>query len=163
MARGKYKRIVKKAESIAEQKAAHPMFEPVVTHDITMVVPGRRALGEDWVKVTIGHDADNIVYDTAPAEAPADRKPIMAVTGPEQEYASYILTAQMEKAKSRAVAPQELTPKERYDAVNEAWHDYMEEKLRHLRGVSTFGAAGGFQRQRVVQNPNTRPTMHRVD
>lgn len=161
MARGKHKKIIKAAESIAEQKAAHPMFKPEITHDITMVVPGRRALGEDWVKVTIGHDADNIVYDTAPAEAPADRKPIMAVTGREQEYASYILTAQMEKAKSRAVTPQDLTPKERYDAVNAAWQDYLEQKVLALRGVSTFGAAGGFQRQRVAQNPNTRPVHHK--
>ena len=155
------KRIIKASESIEEQKAAHPMFKPTVTHDITMVVPGRRALGEDWVQVTIGHDADNIVYDTKPAEAPADRKPIMAVTGKEQEYASYILTAQMEKAKDRAVTPQELTAKERYDAVNAAWHDYLEQKILALRGTSTFGAAGGFQRQRVSQNPNTRPTMHK--
>ena len=155
------KRIIKAAESIAEQKAAHPMFEPEIAHDITMVVPGRRALGEDWVKVTIGHDADNIVYDTEPAEAPKDRKPIMAVTGRDGEYAKYILTAQMEKAKDRAVAPQDLTPKERYDAVNEAWHDYVEEKVRALRGISAFGAAGGFQRQRVVQNPDTRPTHHK--
>jgi hypothetical protein len=161
MARGKHTKIIKTSESIAEQKAAHPMFTPEITHDITMVVPGRRALGEDWVKVTIGHDADNIVYDTAPAEAPADRKPIMAVTGREQEYASYILTAQMEKAKSRAVTPQDLTPKERYDAVNAAWQDYLEQKVLALRGVSTFGAAGGFQRQRVAQNPNTRPLMHK--
>jgi hypothetical protein len=126
-----------------------------------MVVPGRRALGEDWVQVTIGHDADNITYDTAPAAAPADRKSIMAISGKDQEAARYIIEAQMEKAVSRATAPQNLTPKERYDAVNEAWHNFAEQKLRALKGVSTFGSAGSTQRSRVTQNPATRPVMHK--
>ena len=148
-------------ESIAEQKKAHPYFKPELTHEISMIVPGRRALGESWTKVTIGHDADRIVYQTEAAEAPADGRSIVAVSGEDAEMASYILTAQMEKARSRAVAPQALTRQERFDLVNAAWHDYVEQKLRMMRGVSTFGAGGAVQRQRVAQNPATRPAMHK--
>lgn len=126
-----------------------------------MIVPGRRALGESWMRITLGHDADNMTIDSEPCEAPADGKPIMAITGKDAEIADYILTAQMEKAKERAVAPQELTHEERYELVNAAWHDYVEQKLRALRGQSTFGPGGATQRQRVAQNPATRPAMHK--
>lgn len=146
---------------MAEQRRLHPLLRPEIHHAISVVVPGRRALGEGWVRVTIGHDADHITYSTEAADAPADGKPIIAVTGADSEIADYILTAQMEKAKERAVAPQELTPQERYEAVNRAWLDYQEQKLRALRGQSTFGAGGSTQRQRIAQNPETRSQMHK--
>ena len=149
------------AVSVAAQKRLHPYLTPEITQEISMIVPGRRALGEDWVRVTVGHDADNITYSTSPAEAPADGKPIMAVTGRDAECAEYILTAQMEKAKARAVAPQELTAQERFEAVNVAWLAFIEDKLRYLRGQSTFGPGGFTQRQRVAQNPATRPAWHK--
>ena len=155
------KRVISAADSIAEQKRLHPYMKPEITHEITMLVPGRRALGETWTKVTIGHDAENVTVATEAADAPADGKPIMAVTGADAEYASYILAAQVEKAKARAVAPQALTKQERYDILNEAWHAFLEQKIRHLKGQSTFGAGGATQRQRVVQNPETRPLMHK--
>ena len=151
------RKTVTSEESIREQKRLHPYMKPEVTPRVSMIVPGARVYGEDFVKVTIGHDADHIVVDSVPTEAPADRKPIIAVVGPDAEYAQYILEAQMEKARERLVAPQDLTPQERFDAVNAAWHDFVENKLRWLKGQSTFGAGGAAQRQRVVQNPDSRP------
>lgn len=153
------KKPITAAQSIAEQKKAHPYFKPEITHEISMIVPGRRALGESWVRVTIGHDADNMTYHSEAAAAPADGKPIMAVSGQDAEMASYILTSQMEKAKKRAVAPQALTRQERFDLVNAAWQDYVEQKLRFMKGQSTFGSGGATQRQRITQNPATRPVM----
>lgn len=150
-------KLIPAIQSIAAQKRLHPYLKPKIGHGISMIIPGRRALGESWVRVTLGHDADNMTYDSEPAEAPADGKPIMALTGEDAEIAGYILTAQMEKAKDRAVAPQALTHQERYDAVNAAWHDYVEQKLRMLRGQSAFGPGVTTQRQRVAQNPDTRP------
>lgn len=156
------RRIITAAESIADQKRQHPYFKPEVTPEISMIVPGRRALGETWTRVTIGHDADRITVDTAPAEAPADNIPIMAVTGPDAEYAKYILDAQLEKARDRAgQPPRGLTRQEKYDLVNEAWFAFMEQKQLHLMGRSTFGAGINVERQRIVQNPDTRPLMRK--
>lgn len=141
-----------------EQLKLHPRLKPRdPVPVISMIVPGRRALGEQWSRVTIGHDGDEITIEREDAAAPADNKPIMAVTGPDAEYARYILEAQAEKAQARAVAPQELTREERFEALNAAWHAYMEQKLRWLNGQTTIGPAGMHQRQRVYQNPATRP------
>jgi hypothetical protein len=157
----KKRRVITAEQSIAEQKQAHPFMRAEVIPDISMIVPGRRALGESWQQVVIGHDADNITVQTTDTEAPADGKPIMAMSGPDAMYAKYILDAQMEKAKSRSVLPSELSRKENYEALNEAFHNLIEEKLAWLKGRSSFGAAGAIQRQRVVQSPRSRPTWHK--
>ena len=140
---------------IEEQRQLHPLIKPSEPKPvITMIMPGRRALGESWSKVTIGESPDGMTIAREDADAPADGKPIMAMSGPDAEYAKYIIEAQMEMAKARACAPQELTAAERYAALNKAWQDYMEQKLRHLKGVSAIGAGGMFQRERLAQNPN---------
>jgi hypothetical protein len=154
-------RIVTVEESRREQKRLHPYIKPVSNHAISMIVPGRRALGESWLRVTLGNDGDNITYSTEPTEAPADNKPIVAITGVNAEVAQAIITKQLEMAHGRAVAPQEMTHEERYALVNAAWHDWIEQKIRALRGVSTFGPGGANQRQRVYQNPSSRPLMHK--
>ena len=148
---------ITKQQSIEQQMREHPYIKPSTTDQMEMVVPGRRALGEDWVKVTLGHDADQVVIDSVPVEAPADRKPVFVVAGADSEYARYILEAQMEKARQRARLPHELSQADKYAALNEAWFNFIEEKLAFLKGKSSFGAGGGIQRQRVVQDPSTRP------
>lgn len=154
-------RIVTAEESQREQKRLHPYIKPVQNHEVTMVVPGRRALGESWLRVTLGNDGDNITLSTEATEAPADNKPIMAFTGRDAAVANAIITKQMEMSRGRAVAPQEMTHEERYALVNAAWQDFMEQKIRALRGQSTFGPGGSSQRQRVHQNPSSRPLMHK--
>lgn len=154
-------KVITAAESYQEQRRLHPLIKPVSNHSITMVVPGRRALGESWTRVTIGNDGDNITVDAEPTEAPADNKPIVAMTGNDAVIAQAIITKQMEMAHGRAVAPQEMTHAERYALVNAAWNDYVEQKIRALRGQSSFGPTGSFQRQRVYQNPDSRPLMRK--
>ena len=130
-----------------------------VTNQITMIVPGRRSLGEGWSKVSIGHTSDEITVEREDAPAPADGKTITVVAGPDAEYSSYILEAAYEKAANRP--PGAMTHMERVAVMNEAWFAFLEDKLRHLRGQTSIGAAGMFQRQRVHQNPETRSTMQR--
>ncbi len=154
-------KIISVEESYAEQRKLHPFIKPVQNHSITMVVPGRRSLGESWTKVEIGNDGTNITIATEAAEAPADGKPIVAMTGNEAAIANAIITKQYEMAKYRAVAPQEMTHEERYELVNAAWHDYIAQKIAHLKGRSVFGPGGSTQRQRVTQNPATRPAFHK--
>lgn len=154
-------RVVTAAESYEEQRKLHPFIKPVANHSITMIVPGRRSLGETWTKVTIGNDGDNITLDAEPSEAPADNKPIVAMTGNDAAIANAIITKQMELSHGRAVAPQEMTHEQRFALVNAAWQDYVAEKIAYLKGRSVFGPGGSTQRQRVVQNPDSRPTIRK--
>lgn len=145
----------------AEARRLHPFIknvEPAAV--ITMIVPGRRALGEHWSLVTIGHDGHDLTVERQAAEAPADLRPIVAVSGPDAEYTRYILEAQVEKAQQRAATVDELSHRERHEAINAAWQAYVEDKLRWLRGQTTIGPGGMQQRQRVYQNPDTRPAHH---
>lgn len=128
-------------------------------NQITMVVRGRRALGETWSKVTISenHTTDKIDVIREDTEAPADDRPIMILGAKEQEYADYILTAALEKATARGKTVAELvTDRAEYaKTLNEIWHDYMLEKVRLYRGISQIGATGHLtQRQRVERDPN---------
>lgn len=128
------------------------------TADHTLIVPGRRALGEEWRKVTIGHTGDRITVDNEPHEAPADGKPIMAMGVSDPGYIDDIIEAQLGKAIERANKPvREMTHDEYTRVINEAFQAWMEQKIRHLRGQTTIGPGGMQQRSRVHQNPATRP------
>lgn len=124
----------------------HPRMPQESKRLITMIVPGRRAFGEEWMEVTIDATPDALQVHRESAVAPENGRPIMI--GPaEQEQASYIIDAMYEKAQERAKRPEDLTPQERFEAVNNAWHDYIAEKQRAFQGISQFGAAGFTQRQ----------------
>lgn len=125
---------------------------------ISIIMPGRRALGETWSRVNIGHTRDEIVVTREDAQAPADGKPFMAVTGPDAVYSEYIIEAMYEKAKNRPPSDP-LSEKERWEVVNEAWFNFMEQKIKYLSGSSQIGPTGLHQRQRVNQNPATRPSL----
>lgn len=141
---------------IEEQLKLHPYIKPKGTEAVsTFVMPGRRVEGEDWVKVTIGHDGSEIVMDTEDAERPVGARPVVAFSGADTAYTEHILAAAAEKAQGRLI--HEMSSEEKFEVANKAWQDYMEQKLRHLKGQSTFGPGGFTQRQRVNQNPDTRP------
>lgn len=147
-------------DSYREQKKLHPYLPVTPTEAvITMIVPGRRALGETWSKVTIGHDDRDMVVDREDAEAPVGGRPVVAMSGPDAEYTNEILASLAEKAAGRQLS--EMSYAEKYRIANEAWMNFVEQKLKHLKGQSTFGAGVTVQRQRVVQNPETRPVMHK--
>ena len=128
-------------------------------NQITMIVPGRRALGETWSKVTIGANpnTDQIEVTREDAETPADGKAIMVLGAKEQAYADYILVAALEKAKARGKTVAELVMDraEYAKALNEMWQDWMVEKVRWYKGQSQIGATGHLtQRQRIERNPD---------
>lgn len=150
------RRILTEREAREEQLKLHPYLKPTpTTTQVTMVIPGARVYGEDWVEVRVGHDGDNIVVNREATEAPASGRPVFAVSGPDAEYTRHILAAAAEKAAGRQVS--EMSYEEKFAIVNAAWHDWLEQKKRALRGISTFGLGGSNQRQRVYQNPDTRP------
>jgi hypothetical protein len=117
-----------------------------------MVVPGRRALGEDWRKVTIGVKDDKVgVTKNEPAEAPADGNPIFVpgLGNISTEMADFILESKRHDAEDRAKKPKR-SQAEVNDEVNRLWHDFVEQKLRHFKGQSTFGPGVHTQRERSV-------------
>lgn len=123
---------------------------------VSMINPGRRALGESWSKVDISWDSDaqEYVVKREDVEAPADNRPIFvpALGNASPEMVNYILGYQMKEAeyRERALAPtREQQRKENYERVNRMWHDYIEQKLAWLKGQSTIGPGGFNQREKA--------------
>lgn len=114
-----------------------------------MIVPGRRALGEDWSEVHIIPDSDTGEYrvERKDAPAPEDRTAIFVpgLGNMSMEVVDYALGWQREKAKARAKQPKRNIANE----VNNMWQDYMQEKLQWFRGRSVSGPGGWTQREKV--------------
>lgn len=140
------------------------------TPQITMLTPGRRALGEGWQLVTIGGDEDEITVERTPTEAPADGKPVIVVNSHDKYdmgYVAAILEAQRGKqAEQKIIGPDPCGNRNcmhdgmhcgRFRLVNEMWHNFIGEKMAWLAGRSSIGAGGMIQREKVHQNPATRP------
>jgi len=119
----------------------------------SIIVPGRRSLGEQWTRLNISHDADQIyVTNEGAAEAPESGR-ITAVAAHEVEYTNYVLEAMQEKALEARRNPQGMSEEEKTKLLNELWMGYIEQRLKLLKGQSQFGPSGMTQRQRVNPAP----------
>ena len=118
---------------------------------MSMITKGRRAYGEGWRKINITPNADTGKYDidSTPTEAPADNKPIFVpgLGNISIEMADFMLERSRNDAAERAKKPKQ-TEQEAWEAVNNAWHDFVAHKLKRLKGESQFGPSGNFQRDR---------------
>ena len=142
--------MTKATPQVQVKKGADP--NPIVT----MVTPGRRALGESWSKVSIAWDSDERAYviNREESPAPADNLPIFVpgLGNLSMEAVDFIIQSQMkesqypESSKSLTRAQRQ---KEQHERINRMWHDYIEQKLRWMRGQTTVGAGGLFQREKV--------------
>lgn len=127
------------------------------TPQMTMVIPGRRALGEAWTQVEIGVRNDQIVAQAHAAEAPPSQQPFAILHGEDAKYAEELL-AMMNDQQRASLAGGTMTDDDRA-AIRKLWMDHIENKLKWLRGQTQLGATGRMtQRQRVTQNPATRPS-----
>lgn len=120
---------------------------------ITAILPGRRALGETWSKVSFRWEPDERAYvlEREDAAAPEDNQPIFvpSLGNMSMEAVDFILQYQMEESKTRArskAVTREQKEREQKQWLNQMWQDYMEQKLRWLRNQTVSGAAGTFQR-----------------
>lgn len=127
------------------------MTDPIVT----LITPGRRALGESWSKVSVSWSPDERAYllEREDHEAPADGRPIVvpSLGNASPDMINYILGYQMKEAEYREAEQQksrEQRRRETFEKVNRMWQDYMEDKLRWLKGQTTIGAGGFNQRER---------------
>ena len=120
---------------------------------MSMIVPGRRALGEDWSKVNIFPDNDTGGFrsereDTA---APVDGVPIFVpgLGNLSIEMADFILEAQRKEAAYRLKHPNKPDPSSDPERVSQMFWDYLEQKIRAYKGQSTFGPGGHTQREKA--------------
>lgn len=108
---------------------------------VSMIMPGRRSLGEGWRKVSIHPDPDtgNYLIDNEPTEAPAHNRTIMVpgLGNVTAEMADFMLEHMRDKAKTPKA--RSLSKEEEAKQLNEAWQDYMEQKLRAFKGQTTVG------------------------
>lgn len=120
---------------------------------ITAILPGRRALGETWSKVSVRWEPDERAYvlTREDAEAPADNSPIFvpALGNLSMEAVDFIVQQQQEESKHRArnnALTREQREKEQWDRLNRLWQDFAEQKLKHFRNQSQIGPGGMTQR-----------------
>jgi len=135
-------------------KANPSIHVPTTRHSWgSIIVPGRRALGEEWTRLDISHDQDKVyVTNEGPTEAPTSGR-ITAVAAHEVEYTNHVLEAMKEKGLDQQRNPQVMSLEERTKLLNELWQDYVEQRLKHFKGQSQFGPSGMTQRQRVNPAP----------
>src|SRR3990167_286767 len=118
---------------------------------MSMIVPGRRTMGEDWSKVTVRPDPDTGKYlvEREATPAPADNTPIFVpgLGNISADMADFILESQREEAKDRAKQPKQSEAEVKAE-MNQLWQAYCEQKLRWFRGQTTIGPGGMQQRER---------------
>jgi hypothetical protein len=124
---------------------------------VSMISPGRRALGEDWSRVDIMWDADERKYvaKREDAPAPADGKPIFipSLGNVSMEIMDYLIEEQQKEAEYRARSAAQgvrQRQEEEHERINRLWHQWIETKLKAFKGQSIFGPGGHTQREKVV-------------
>ena len=135
---------------------AYPQIRTQVTSPtpvITMIERGRRALGEGWRKIQIGHDGDDYTISNEPTEAPADNKPIFvpALGNVSADMADYILEYQRKEAEYRARRPYSGRPQPTREKIQKMFLDYCEERIKWFKGQTQSGPYQTTQRTSLPQ------------
>ena len=117
---------------------------------LTMITPGRRALGESWSKVTVTPNADTGKYDVEreATDAPARNVPIIvpALNVMEIEMADFILEKYRKEQEYQAKNPKWQHNQGLADKLEEWFWDYAARKLAAFRRTSQSGPSGWTQR-----------------
>lgn len=119
---------------------------------MTMIVPGQRAKGESWLKVTVTPNPDTGKYDVKREEtsAPACNTAIFvpALGNLSWEAVDYILEYKRKDQEYRKAHKLPLRQNWSYEDINKMFHDWIEFKKRHLEGKTVSGPGGWTQRER---------------
>lgn len=115
----------------------------------SIVMPGRRALGEGWQQVSIAIDDDKPVLMTRPVEAPPENRPIFvpAMGALEMEAIDFIMDGARYQQSQGRRHPSLMSPREYQKWIQERWLAFVEQKVRAFKGQSTFGPGGHTQRE----------------
>lgn|SRR3990167_6591409 len=127
---------------------------------LTMLTPGRRALGEAWSKVKIFANPDTGHYDVEREDspAPADNTAIIVPQMGEMsvEMADYILEYKRKDQEYRVHHGNPIRTTWTFDEINQLWLDWCDFKKRHYKGQSVSGPGGWTQRERINRPSNIR-------
>lgn len=118
---------------------------------VKMIVPGRRALGEDWREVTIAVKDDRVqVTGNEAAERPAEGKPIVlpALSKLSNEEVNFLMEGAAKTQEYWSRQNKRPSQKEVNEAATRMWNEYVEQKLAWFKGKTTVGAGGFFQREK---------------
>lgn len=120
---------------------------------MTMIVQGRRALGEDWNKVTVTPNVETGQYDIErePTAAPPDNTAIFvpALGNLSIEAADYILEY---KRKDQEYRRSNNLPVKRgwsEAEITRMFHEWLEFKKKMFKGQTQSGPKQTFQREKV--------------
>lgn len=117
-----------------------------------MLVPGRRAFGEGWSKVSIYANPETGSYDTEreDATAPAEDCAIFipAMGNESVEAADYLLEYKKKDQEYRKAHNLPIKRGYSYEEINKLWQDWMELKIKRFKGQTQSGPAATFQREK---------------
>ncbi len=117
------------------------------------IMPGPRALGRPWERVTVrpSDDGGKLVTTYEKAEAPATGMPHMipAMGNLSTEEVDFIMEGALKASEyeSRHPKREPVTEKRIQEMVQQMWMDYLQQKIYAYEGRSTFGPGGHTQRQ----------------
>lgn len=119
---------------------------------MSMIVPGRRALGEDWSKVSVYANADTGGYDVEREDTPAPAENV-AIFVPgmgnlSYEAVDYLLEY---KRKDQEYRKSHNLPIKRgfsYEEINKLFHDWIELKIKRFKGQTHSGPTATYQREK---------------
>ena len=119
---------------------------------VKMIVPGRRALGEQWREITVGIHGDKIqVTENKEAPVPPGGR-VVVVPGMSKlstEAINFLLEGALKQQEYETRHPrrQPVTDAEIEAIATRMWNDYIAQKLAWFKGQTTLGAGGFYQRE----------------
>src|SRR3990172_7398499 len=119
---------------------------------MSMIVPGRRALGEDWRKISVFPEEDgSYSLENEATTAPADNTPIFvpALGNLSYEAVDYILEYKRKDQEYRKMRGLPVKRGWNYQEINQIFYDWMEFKLKAASGQTVSGPALTVQREKV--------------
>lgn len=117
---------------------------------VSMILPGRRSLGEDWSKVHIFANPDTGGYDVEREDttAPADNCMIFvpALGNLSYEAVDYILEYKRKDQEYRKAHNLPIRRGVSQAEISKLFHDWIELKLKRFRRQTFSGPSGWAQR-----------------
>jgi hypothetical protein len=117
-----------------------------------MLMPGRRAYGEQWQEITLAVDEANdeiVVYENKAVEAPAENRPIYipSMGNLSMEAVDFLMDGARKSQDYGSKHPSAMSPAEYKAWINEQWNAFVENKLKWFRGQTVSGPYGWTQRE----------------
>lgn len=120
---------------------------------ISLITPGRRAIGEKWSKVNIFADDSTGGYKVKREDtpAPAGNRPIVVpgLGNISIEMADFILEKQRHDQEEQVKEGRFDHSVDMENRIKQLWMEYMEWKVKMLEGKTVSGPYSWSQRERV--------------